>query len=99
MKNKITHPVLIIWFAISSLILLSSVKLPVIPYLNHYSKIDILQDIEKTDQPVVAVKKPQPAAAKDSAKKVIADIFDSSLISDYADEPLNTMSAFYKKLN
>ncbi len=99
MKNKITHPVLIIWFAIIALLFLSSVTLPVIPFLNHYKKIDILQDIETVKQPLLIVKKLQLANKKDSVKVAVADVFDSSLINDYADSPAGMMSNFYKKLN
>ena len=97
MKNKITHPVLIIWFAISALFFFSFVKLPVIPYLNNYSKIDILQDIKTVKQPAIAVKKSNPVIIKGLVQTT--DLFDSSLVSDYADAPSGMMRSFYKKLN
>ncbi len=99
MKNKITHPVLIIWFAIVMLLLLSSVKLPIIPYLNSYRNIDLLKDIKPSDKkPVIAARAKMPAADI----KTIApgsNVIDSSLIADYADDTLIMMKAFYKKLN
>lgn len=96
MKNKIAHPVLIIWFAIAALFFFSFAKLPVIPYLNHYTKIDILQDIKAAPVPVAKAKQKPAPGAKDTYKA--GDIFDSALIQDYADDPTTMMSSFYAKL-
>jgi len=100
-KNKISHPALIIWSAIITLLVLSAVKLPVIPYINSYSHIDLLQDLKADNKPAAArVKLPQAVNKKDSIFTGLANVFDdSSLISDYADNGAATMSAFYAKLN
>ncbi|HWB27472.1 MAG TPA: GDSL-type esterase/lipase family protein [Chitinophagaceae bacterium] len=98
--NKLTHPVIIIWSAIIILVLLSSVKLPVVPYVNNYSHIDLLHDIRPDIKPVLPpAKKIQRVIAKSGKPVLPAAVFDSSLIIDYADDSLATMQWFYKKLN
>jgi len=99
-KNKITHPALIIWAAIIVLILLSSVKLPVIPYINSYSHIDLLQDIKADKKSVIPIKKiTLPAGVAPGMPQMVNNAFDSTLIVDYADDASVMMQSFYSKLN
>jgi len=99
MNNKITHPVLIIWFAIIILLLLSVVKLPVIPYFNSYSKIDILQDIRAQNKKPVITARARDTSINKKVFTTAGNIIDSSLISDYSDDSSVMMQAFFKKLN
>lgn len=100
-KNKISHPALIIWSAIIALLVLSAVKLPVIPYINSYSHIDLLQDLKADNKPIVKRAQPRKVAnKKDSSITAAATTFnDSSLISDYSDNSAATMNVFYTRLN
>ncbi len=99
MNNKIARPVIIIWVTLAVLFFVSFIKLPVIPYLNHYSSIDILHDIKQDPKtaPVIAQLKTTPAVTKGLAHA--ADMIDSSLITDYADDSTAKMQAFFQKLN
>lgn len=99
--NKISHPALIIWFAIAVLFSFRFINLPVIPYINNYSKIDLLQDLKADNKAVTAVRKTAPRLADATGKDIAAttvDFFDSSLINDYADDTTANMQAFYNKL-
>ncbi len=100
MDNKITRPVIIIWFSLMLLIVLSFVKLPVIPYLNNYSSIDILHDLKESKTPPrLLAKLPRtPVAVTGHTLPLTANIIDSSLITDYAADTSANMVAFYKKL-
>ncbi len=100
MDNKITRPVLIIWISLMLLVVVSFVKLPVIPYLNNYSSIDILQDVkENKPSPRLLAKLPStPVAVTGHTLHLTANIIDSSLITDYAADSSANMVAFYKKL-
>ena len=97
--NKITHPALIIWFAIAVLFSFRFINLPIIPYLNNYSKIDLLQDIKADSKPVITTKKITGKPVATTGKSAVTTLaFDSSLIYDYADDNAANMEAFYNKL-
>lgn len=99
-QNKISHPALIIWVSIAALLVLSSVKLPVIPYLNNYTHIDILKDLRADNKDAVIKKKLQPPVIIDGRPMATVDnAFDSSLIQDYSADATIGMASFYKKLN
>jgi lysophospholipase L1-like esterase len=100
MDNKIARPVIIIWTTLFTLFFLSFIKLPVVPYLNNYSSIDILQDIKeiKKTAPIVIKATPKILPAAAAVPGLVATDFDSTAIADYATDSVSSIRGFFKKL-
>ncbi len=100
-KNKIREPLIIVWSVILLLLLVSFFRLPVIPYLNSYSKIDILKDLRPGSAKDLLNKK-DTSAVYSKGRVLIKGTRasgDNTFITDYSDSSANPLSLFFTKLD